>query len=291
MSQKLNTKPDESTVLLYIEAATSASDRVRTVLIVMVTASVLAFVGFINSSPRGGWLDHRINIRKDALRLFDPAFDPNSPNLTPEEKERYSRAKKYLDNAKLDVRNADDKKQVEGEVTELRKVRIEKIRLIQLPFFGAAFDMNDMGIFAGITFAVVLFWLRYSLARQLTNFRMAFKVAEGDREQLKVCYDLLGMKQMLTIPPMPGEKWRRLWSFGAKLLFLIPVFILANLLKLNWQSREAGKLLSPVLMSKLLQVNAAAVVVCLILTLACLYLSWQSDKVWVEQARKVYPDG
>ncbi len=287
MGKDLEVEPEESSVLQYVEAATKSSDRVRIVMIVMVTASVLAFVGFRNSRPGGGWLDHRINIRKDALKLFDKDFDPHSPSLTAEEKERYARAKQYLDNSKVDIRNPDDKQQVFQEVQELRKVRIEKIRLIQVPFFGAAFDMNDMGVFAGITFAIVLLWVRFSLSRQLSNFRLAFKAAEKQRKS-KLCYELLAMQQVLSVPPIEGEKQKRIWRFISKALFIIPVLILIELFRLNWVSRSFGGLLSEELMTNLLIVNGISVAVCSILTWQCLSLSNKADKLWQEEARKVF---
>ena len=286
MSKSLAATPEESPVLEYVKAATSASERARTVMLVMISASVLVFVGFWNSRPGGGWLDQRINVRKDALKFFEPGFDPQDPKLTMQEKERFARAKQFLDNADFDISSVDDKAQILDEVKELRKVRIEKIRLIQIPFFGAVFDMNDMGIFAGITFTIVLLWFRYSLSRELRSFRLAFKEAK-DQGQLKLCYDLLAMQQVMTVPPMYGQKHKKTWVFIAKMLFFIPLLILAVQFRLNWVSRQYGYVLSEKLMNILLIVNGVSLIIAAILTWHCLAISLRADRLWKDVAREV----
>ncbi|HBB88637.1 MAG TPA: hypothetical protein DC047_13585 [Blastocatellia bacterium] len=255
-------------------------------MIVMISASVLVFVGFWNSRPGGGWLDQRINVRKDALKFFEPGFDPQGPKMTLQEKERYARAKQFLDNANFDISNVDDKEQILDEVKELRKVRIEKIRLIQIPFFGAVFDMNDMGIFAGITFTIVLLWFRYSMSRELRCFRLAFKEAR-DQGQLRLCYDLLAMQQVMTVPPMYGQKLKKTWVLIAKALFFIPLLILAVQFRLNWVSRSYGYVLSEKLMNILLIVNGVSLIIAAILTWHCLAISLRADRLWKEVAREV----
>jgi hypothetical protein len=287
---------EESSILQYIKAATSSSDRGRIVMIVMVTASVLVFVGFWNNAP-GGWLDNRIEVRRDALRFFtnpgQPAFEPaNDASLKPEERERYKKAKQFIENSSLNINSSDDRAQLLGEVMELRKLRIEKIRMIQLPFFGAVFDMNDMGIFAGITFAIVLLWFRYSLAGELRNFTLAFEEAEsdnepGDKRKLKLCYDLLAMHQVLTVPPMVGEKRRTIWVVITKAFFFIPLLIELEQLRLNWVTRSLGNVLSAKLMLNLLATNGVSVLITAILTWQCVSLSLRIDKVWNDAARKL----
>jgi hypothetical protein len=289
MSEEVEVKPEESSVLQYVKAAASSSDRARTVIIVMVTTSVLVFVGFWNNSG-GGWLDQRIELRRDALRFFnEPGFDPEKDgSLTPEDQERYKRAKQFISNAKLNPRSPDDKEQLLDEIKELRKVRIEKIRLIQVPFFGAVFDMNDMGIFAGITFIIVLLWFRYSLSRQLSNFRLTFKEAE-DKGQLKLCYDLLAMQQVLTVPPIGGQKRQKIWAAIAKVLFFIPLLVQLEQIRLNWATRSYGYVLSEKLTIILLITNAISLLITAILTWQCVSLSLQVDKALKDAVRKVYP--
>ena len=283
---------EESSILQYVKAAASSTDRARTVMIVMVSASVLVFVGFWNSRPGGGWLDRRIEIRRDALRFFNEPgkvpFDPKQdPSLTAKDPTRFERAIQFIHNSNFNTSSPEDKTQLLEEITELRRIRTEKIRLIQVPFFGAVFDMNDIGVFAGVTFIIVLLWFRYSLSRELRNLRLAFKEAE-DKGHLKLCYDLLAMQQVLTVPPVAGQKRSIIWVVIPKALFLIPLLILFVHLILNWESREYGYLLSVDLMKRLLIVNAISVVLTAILTSQCIFVSHRIDEAWKDAARRVY---
>lgn len=291
MSEDIKAKPGDSSILHYIKAVASSSDSVRTVIVVMVTTSVLVFVGFWNSKPSGGWLDQRIEVRRAALRFFhepgQPEFEP-ATDLTPEALARYESAKKFIANSKFNTSSADDKDQLLAEILDLRKIRLEKIRLIQVPFFGTVFDMNDMGIFAGVAFTIVLLWFRYSLARQLRNLRLAFKEAEKSH-QLKLCYDLLAMEQMLTVPPMPDQKRRYTWVLIAKGLFLVPLFLQLAHFRLNWLSRANGYLLSVKLMTVLLVCTGVSIVITSFLTWQCISLSIEGDHAWKDAARKIYP--
>jgi len=64
---ELTNGTDTSSVNQYIKATASATDRTRTVIIVMVVASVVVFTQIRNAD---GWLDRRIDVRAHALRLL-----------------------------------------------------------------------------------------------------------------------------------------------------------------------------------------------------------------------------
>lgn len=287
MSQEVEVKPEESSVLQYVKAAASSSDRARAVMIVMITTSVLTFVAIWNSD---GWIDRRIEIRTAALRYFDPTFDAQRAGLSAEDKDLYKRAKKFLDLNSYRPGDARHAALLEDDLKELRKIRSEDIRTIHVPFFGFAFDMNDMGMFAGFTFMVVLLWFRFSLVREVRNFGLAFK--EGTKKrQLKLCYDLLAMQQVLTVPPMPGQDRRRLWALIPKALFLIPVAVETYQFITDWRSSDiGGAVLSPQANAILLWTSGILLFVNLILTFLCLRLAHKFDQTWAEAAQGVYPE-
>lgn len=148
--------------------------------------------------------------------------------------------------------------------------------------------MNDMGMFAGITFIIVLLWFRYSLSRELRNFKLAFKEAEH-KGQLKLCYDLLAMQQVLTVPSMGEQKRQVIWIVIAKSLFFIPLLVQIVQFKLNWDSRLYGYVLSVKLTMILLITSGVSLLINSILTWQCVSLSRQVDKAWEDAARKAYP--
>ncbi|HEX8282331.1 MAG TPA: hypothetical protein VF588_03210 [Pyrinomonadaceae bacterium] len=286
------TKQIDNTVLEYLKAATASSDRARAVLIVMITASVLVFTVIWNtggwSKTGGGWLDARIELREAALEYFNPAFDPARSSVADEDRELYGRAENFLELRGLDRNNPEHKDRLKTETEELNKIRTEQIRIIRVPFFGVVFDMNDLGLFAGITFTVVLLWLTFSLARERRNLKIAFNEA-SEREQKKLCYDLLAMHQMLTVPPMHRQRFGWVWNFVPKLLYLIPAAVYLMQFKTDWDSRPIGYLLSPTNMKALVRANVMLLSLILVFTVLCVILSFGTDKIWRAAFKEAYP--
>ncbi|MBV9923561.1 MAG: hypothetical protein JOZ96_00865 [Acidobacteria bacterium] len=299
------TKEIDGVVLEYLKAATASSDRARTVLIVMVTASVLVFTVIWNSGgwkkDNAGWFDSRIDARKTAAKLYDSIPDLKDPNLSAEQKRaipdpkdpnlpaEQKRAFAYLEVAGLDWRDKGNQEKLQKEVAEMLKIRAEQFRIIRVPFFGVVFDMNDLGMFAGITFTVVLLWLTFSVARERRNLKLTFAEAD-EREQIKPCYDLLMMHQVLTVPPTRGHRFGRVSNYVPKLLYFIPVAVYALQLKTDWDSRDIGNILNPDNMWILLLTEYVFITLILILTALCFSLSLSTDRIWRGAFRKAYPN-
>jgi hypothetical protein len=290
MSDNQKPEQEESYVSRYVDATISASTRARVVMIVMITAAVLVFTVFWNQGGTGelgpGWLDSRIKIRRDALKYFysvPDIFIRCSPavNYTVTDRQEYDRAKSFIDKAGLHTGDSQDKKTIEGDIEQLKRVRAEQINLVRVPFFGVAFDSNDMGIFAGLSFTVILLWLWFSLGRELRNLRLAFKEAEGkgDRQQ-RLCYELLAMHQIFTLPPIEGQEFRRIKVGVASALHLIPgaVFIFEHLSDV--QTRNIGMIVNPARAEFGLIVGAVFLGLIIMLTVLCLSYYMRIDREW-----------
>lgn len=290
-----NEEPDEekmdSSVLQYIKATTAASERARTVIIVMVVASVVVFTQIRNDD---GWLDRRINVRIYALRLLsdiDQEKEISSKPLNKQGVERdwYERAQKFINQNNYstnDKAKANDIERLKGELGELVKLRAENMRLVRLPFFGAVYDANDTVIFAGITFSVVLLWLTLALNRERRNIEITFRAAKSQQKS-RLCYDLLAMRQVLTVPPTTdGTIWKAI-SYATKALYIMPLLVYGWLLALNWINRERAG--DPLGWDKVHRAFASgglffAVILCL--TLVCLFTSLILGRDWARYAKQ-----
>ena len=139
-------------------------------------------------------------IRVAALKFFDHDYAAlKVGEMAAHDPDLYRRATLYLKRRNLNPQSADDKKRLEDELADYRKVAVEQVSFVHIPFFGAVFDHNDMGMFGGFTVAVLLLWLRYSLARELSNLKLIFE-NPALRENRRRCYELLAMQQVLTVP-------------------------------------------------------------------------------------------
>jgi hypothetical protein len=177
----------------YIAAVVSSISRVRVVILVLITASVLSFTTYWRFT--GTWLDKRIAIRKDALTLFEEGQSPQRPS----ELENHERGKMFLDARGLDVNNNSHKALIVDEIKELEKMSRER-DIVHVPFFGIEVETNDVTLFSGFTFVVGLLWLRFSLLREMHNLKLAFMRAK-ECGMMRLSYELLAMQQVLSAYP------------------------------------------------------------------------------------------
>jgi hypothetical protein len=287
-SEQVNQVSD-SLVLQYVEAAALAGDRVRTVIIVMLVASVFVFTQIMNAD---GWWDRRIETRVYALRLLDSNFDEKADILSkdPQAQEKetviYQRARHFINNSGYKVNDKNDQDRLKDQIKELTKLRDQELRLVRLPFFGAAFDANDMGIFAGITFTVVLLWLALTIKREHRNIQIAFGIAKT-KESFQLCYNLLAMRQVISVPPTLANRLSRPLGYMFKVLYLMPLLIYVCLFYHDWDTRSTGHGLGWDKMNRLLWVSGICLFFILILTIICFAIIYKKDKDWVEYTKKV----
>lgn len=295
----------DPTVLEYVKAAASSSARARVVMLVMVTASVLAFTVIWNNGgllSGKGWHDTRIELRQAALDFVDEKYLPNavdSEKSVPANKRAlYERAWESLkrrgmakDESGQRTLIADTKGRdaLRDELKQYMTNRDERLRLIHVPFFGIVFDMNDMGLFAGFTFAIGLLWLRFSTMRELRNVEMTFQEAKH-RNQSRLCYELLAMHQVLTVPPTLKQEKRSRWSRIIKALFFIPLAIYLMQCVTDVRSFfSIGAMLDPLNMYVALGWDLVLVLLILFFTIQCWRLAGRVDRCWEQAYLDAYP--
>lgn len=285
-------EPDDSreisSITQYIKATTSATDRTRTVLIVMVVASVVVFTQIRNDD---GWFDRRIAVRQHALRLLDSKFDADKAVSSLQAGDRadeclwYERAQYFITKSGYRVDDSGDQARLGHEIEDLTKLRDEQLRLVRLPFFGAVFDADDMGIFAGITFTVVLLWLTLSISRERRNTELSFKIAKTLNKS-PLCYDLLAMQQVLYVPPnAPSRIWKPL-GYVSKALYILPLVVYGYQFYRDWKTRFVGNALGWDKMNTLLWASGAFFTLILCLTVVCLITSLRMANDWREYAKQ-----
>src|SRR5215471_8618949 len=128
----------------YLDAAADASKRTRTVILTVVVASVLAFVGFLNSIDHN-WMLQRV--RATSAQSSD-----------------------YLKKKFPDVTDPDALKQSHDLFYDaLMKAYVNNSYTIHVPFFGVSLDVNDLALLSGVAFIVLTLLFRFCLARELDN--------------------------------------------------------------------------------------------------------------------------
>jgi len=266
----------------YLDAAGDSAKRTRTIIIVLVVASVLIFVGWLNSLPNT-WMAERIQ----ALGRAGIALTKSPGALEKDDLESISYLEKKIGPVPPKYNNGKESDQYQQYMKHYNELYIAMVRAyvdntftIRVPFFGTAFDTNYLGLLGGFGFVIILILFRFSITRELDNVKLSFDEAR-EGTQLWRLYHLLAMRLVLTIPLMKEKKRSRFLAFVPKTICFLPLIVHA-IVTLNdfYTSNIIGKKISEALTNGTLSEDCFFLVGIIVLTIAC-YRRWrQIDVVW-----------
>ena len=144
----------ESDVEFYLDSNTQASTRVRFVLTLLVTATILTAMGLLNSY-KNSWMTKRLET-----------------NFSYSNWQSYIR-EKYKDDTNFEI--TDTSKAWQEFRQSYYKAYIDNALNIKIPFFGVAFDINDLGLFSGIGLSAIFILLYMSLGNEISCLGLAFR--------------------------------------------------------------------------------------------------------------------
>jgi hypothetical protein len=201
----------------YLQGVADASQRSRTVMLMLVTVSVLTFFAILGQT-RNGWVLQREQVSSDALHWwpltnrpqeFYTDIDSSSEaqsnvcgriigflkrELFPSDTKsnRYSHAQGFVaDFANTDpenigrgwlVTNESERAWVSNRVAtynaDAHRVLAEKVKSFTIPVFGVTVDINHLGLLSGLSFFMLGMVQAFFLRREIENLRYAFQAAE-----------------------------------------------------------------------------------------------------------------
>ena len=216
----------------YLENSTECSKRIRTILTILVVVTVLIFSGFLNSWQKYAWNSERIRFRQDYIKELkqkiaqlnaikeqlnssatefsngrvlpllqmlpathgsEACSKPIKADATREEKESLINSEIQCYEGAVELSN--------NFLQESIKAYVENAYLIRVPFFGVAFDINDLGAIGGLSLIVILLMLRLNLRNFIVSLRIGFKAARKAR-LYEDFYDILAGRQLFAFPPV-----------------------------------------------------------------------------------------
>jgi hypothetical protein len=257
----------------YLDATSDASKRTRTVLIVLVAASVLSLAGFLNSL-KASWMLSRLH------------------NIQVPESEY------VVDKLGFETKNADDKRYLEFYAA-VSRAYVESAFTIRVPFFGFSFDVNDLGLISGLGFTVILVLLRFSIRSEIVSLKLSFKAAAAeakkDPTRLALFYDLLAMRQVLTMPHVEDstkgwvEPGSLILQALSKLLCFVPAVIYTLVAFHDFSTLSIGGVLDRTRTIYLIGYTPIFLIVIFALSIWC-FIRWRDiDKLWVKYWNEVKP--
>lgn len=301
---------------LLIEATISASQRSRKVLILMCLASILAFVSAWNSRPNS-WIKARYELSKKAVAYYSDSsiFNYHLLSKKDQEKVKINLDKKKpskIDSNKciksilfdtseinnfLRDRNVNTLEEINA-LNDTNKKLYEGTFQINTVFQGLPLDINDLGIYSGITFTFLLILFCFSIERERRNLQETFNVASPNNIQLAAnnggnpyvdatyltlrrTYDYLSMQQVLTVtPPVNGLYIGFTWNILPKILYIFPFFVHMVITINDFQTNYLGRSISESLTDQINLINVSFSLLILFLTIISLSYSSNIDKTW-----------
>ncbi len=350
----------------FLEAVITASNRSRNVVLILSTASILAFVGFWNSRPQN-WISSRVtfasnnveylkgrkllkeneakleqlnkncldlkkneatptptpvqtrNRRRTAVQSNQNANLSNTANtntpvspcqqlhtlnneITAETKKfnesRFSNSENFyktleknyaLFDSPDNLLLATEIAKAEEDLRIMGRIRRENTTIVRIPFFGTSFDVNDLSIVSGITFTIILIWLRLSLWTELNSTYQVFERVK--KEDLIDCYEYLSMHLVFTIPKALDLELKKFgekqWKWVVLLIILLPVSIQSLVLINDLVTVDLGSVINLKNTVIVLVLGFATFVMTALLTASCLSLSSTLNRLWREQGAKI----
>jgi len=216
----------------YLEAARLASNRARTVTIILLVVSVIMLIGVLNSLYHC-WAQRRI------LACSSPQSEYVAGNIGPppvlhcgESDESFSHERVLYEQRYHEL------------YAGLMKQYVENGFGVQVPLFGVTIDANDFGAFGGFALLIVLFMFDYCARQESQNLTVSFNRAMEGRELMEF-YDLLAMHQLLTVPLRAEGERRERSAVFPKVICLLPFIVQAVVVSHDFYTNPTGNALDP----------------------------------------------
>jgi hypothetical protein len=264
----------------YLAEAVESSKRVRKIVFLLMFTSVIAFMSYWNS--RGdSWVSKRYSAISEAYRLYAQPDSNRNENLRVE----LSSEKEFADTSTkkfLELGGLDSKTKIE----DLKRIFInlnEETYRVRVPILGISFDINDLGLFTGITFTFLLLLCWFAIEREKDNIEVSFRIAK-EKNVSKEVYEYLSMSQVITLPrhfSNGTEELGRFWKILPKTLIFAPALVQFLIMINDLSTFEIGIALNKYTYT--ISLVAIDIIFCLIITgLTILYVirSSKIDQFW-----------
>ena len=304
----------------YVHALMSSSSRIRYLIFAIVITAVVVFVAYRHGNPEG-WTSSRATLLKEALKA--DIWDENGhlkgaeelkacadevqksastwPGLKPgrrdEEIRKISRAHGFGDancwqlNYVVSKVQLDDKDAVRGWLGKIEQEQVSGIVVMRMPFLGSPFDINDLGIFSGLTYMVLMGTLWFAMVRHQENLYLAmWKVRELAREEdgrspqgrANLLYHALSMSQLFTTPPTLAR-----WETGAtdrlpRLFFLIPAIMQGIIIWNDFRTYDRGSMVNEGAAALGWWIELTTFAVIAAAAAFCIVYARASDRLWLK---------
>jgi hypothetical protein len=223
-----------------ITEAKESSKRARQILLLIQVACIAVFIA-LWQERQDGWPITRLRAARAAVLVADCRALPLDQTKSCEEKLRVTHQPDLDKGSALLDQWHFTPEQARTWLNWMQQMMINRVINTGIPGLGATLDVNDLGLLGGITFLVMLIWLRFALWREHSNVNFVFRRCRRTdvEDELTDAYELLAMAQVLSVPQMPYEEGKRPLAWLPIALYWIPLVVQGSVL---WYDRRTYSL-------------------------------------------------
>jgi hypothetical protein len=252
-----------------------AGSRSRRITLLLCFAGVLAFMAAWNSREKS-WA----RMRYTRLAEFYPILNSDSVKGAKKDTVVFAKAltDKQLDYLK--VTGIDTKEEIE----DLRKLYVDlkrEIYLVKVPILGITFDINDLGMFSGITFSLLMLLLWFVQEREEENLNFTLKSAYRNN-LLNIYYTKLWMGQVLMVPPAKNRSKESYWPVLLKALYFIPLLSQVYIFWNDWKTHKYGAIISEEMTEDLFLKSLIFLLLVGMLTSVTIGYTIRKERIWMK---------
>lgn len=243
----------------YGDSVESAGKRTRGTVLILTVACVLGLAGFLNSSKHG-WMRQRIAAVTEKSGDYVTTTLKLDPKNNPKNSEEYK-----------------------AFVQSIIRSYVEKSFSITVPFFGATFDVNDLGLLVGIGLTIILLMLWYGLKSERRALVLGFRFAKREG-LLEPFYSIHAGRQVLVTPPIQGQAKHgptKLVAIVARFFIqLFPAMVYTLIAVNDFCTSDIGNTISPTHTKIVIAYTAVLWVAIIWVGLRC-WMEWLAiDRIW-----------
>lgn len=313
----------------YVHALTMSSNRARYLIFAVAITAVVVFVSFRHGN-KDGWIVSRAELMRGALNA--DIWDKDTGNLSngkqiqacADEVEREPRLLLPWGLAERDLRikeisrkygfrknncwklnyviskaNLRSKDAVKGWLEKFEQAEVNGVIVKSMPFLGIPFDVNDLGVFSGLTFTVLMGALWFAMVRHQENLYLSmWKVHELAQQsdgqkpdgRANLLYHSLAMSQLFTTPPTLARWETGLTDWLPRLFFLIPFFMQGFIVWNDFYTFDRGSMVNGQAAVVGWWIEMVTLLVIALSGASCILHARASDRLWIKTFKIVNPE-
>ncbi len=220
---------------LLIDTIRNSGNRVRNVLLVLSVASILGMSGIWNSL-HNSWVNSHLKTYKVLINEIQTC-----KSMTHKQAEskpsRIGKLHEYFslngerksivnckDNSKENIKMLDSMiGSLMNEIKQYKTIRAQHQLFTVIPVLGISIDNNDLAFFSGLSFCLILIWLRHALAAEGRALKIYF--SKSDVFDQKDLFDLASAQQVFITPKLDDTLINKLFTKSSMYLMLIPLLV------------------------------------------------------------------